>query len=1012
MASVYSSEYSYSETLPERPLVVKCSHDGKNKRITFNSCRGTTYDFFRKRIEDSFSLSATMYAIQYTDDDGEVTDITSDGDLSEAIRYFHTGSDEAPSSSAASILSGRSFGRQRVTMRVKIAIDYDGPSLSDTGSLASLEEYRERNGSELSFSFSSARTGEVDDDSITVSSKDMGSKYDKYRGQGPRTIMSGPSRDPLIARPPRPPSSDWDEQTVSSVPRSFNNGTSSRSPQTIREDAYAEGTDPSFVFERLKRQESREGSSPGSTLASSHLQTERGAAWLRDQNARAVKSVLGNLPEPSESDAQSVGAPDDARSSMGGELELQKDGRGKFYYAYTGGPSSASHSSCDSGYDEASSITFDTGSNIDITEPSRQSLEHPPVPNRISMSSSSSPSRASSSSSSSSIHQHHPAHRSHSEPILARTDIPTELLPFIDGHTLPPTELTDCSNCGALLDSLRYVCSTCGEKEPHSHSSPTQPTYGKGKGKDLSLETRNDTFTYPPRSRAIPTASSHTLVGGEDPFHDGYSVGYDTFGKPLPALPSSPPNGPSSPHLHSGSSRSSGSSGNPGYELCANCIESVGVIHALEDFAAPGSSPRPNDWPPSPEEQQRAFSQLRRTAPRNKGQLRHAFLEKQWGPRGWQDVEQDNTHSPKCSACADPIVHRRYKCFSCADFSLCRGCYSLVHEIHPSHAFLAVPERPIRMRSEPALENPIIVTDTTGEPSMTHVGVKCAHCLREIVGARFHCAICPSVDICSNCDSAGLPGNLDSADGGHNSSHIMIKIPHPLSNAELQTASRLAIERWDKDGPRMDGSRPRRDSLISSYARTVIGRSTTSLNNASTSGETDSHGVQCAQCRKNIVGVRYQCGSCPSKPTAYNLCAECEPHSYVSHDPMHVFFKLPRPVDTPIESEDPILPPIYKVPAGPVDGVYNSYYPSQYLQTLTHRFAVCDRCMLRIVGEWFRCVYCPKDLCFHCESNDTHDNSHFFMVFKSQVDMEMFRDFAQIRSPSPSPALRFQVYRQ
>ena len=49
-------------------------------------------------------------------------------------------------------------------------------------------------------------------------------------------------------------------------------------------------------------------------------------------------------------------------------------------------------------------------------------------------------------------------------------------------------------------------------------------------------------------------------------------------------------------------------------------------------------------------------------------------------------------------------------------------------------------------------------------------------CMQEIVGARFHCAICENVDICSNCEAAGLPGNLDSADGGHVSSHIMIKV--------------------------------------------------------------------------------------------------------------------------------------------------------------------------------------------------------------------------------------------
>jgi hypothetical protein len=51
-------------------------------------------------------------------------------------------------------------------------------------------------------------------------------------------------------------------------------------------------------------------------------------------------------------------------------------------------------------------------------------------------------------------------------------------------------------------------------------------------------------------------------------------------------------------------------------------------------------------------------------------------------------------------------------------------------------------------------------------------------CLMDIVGARFHCAECDSIDICSNCESAGLPGNLDSADGGHSSSHIMIKVSY------------------------------------------------------------------------------------------------------------------------------------------------------------------------------------------------------------------------------------------
>ena len=87
-----------------------------------------------------------------------------------------------------------------------------------------------------------------------------------------------------------------------------------------------------------------------------------------------------------------------------------------------------------------------------------------------------------------------------------------------------------------------------------------------------------------------------------------------------------------------------------------------------------------------------------------------------------------------------------------------------------------------------------IPSSANNRSALKHLGVKCAQyvhlimnfflcslsliysCLLDIVGARFHCAICDSVDICSHCESAGLPGNLDSSDGGHNSSHILIKV--------------------------------------------------------------------------------------------------------------------------------------------------------------------------------------------------------------------------------------------
>lgn len=42
---------------------------------------------------------------------------------------------------------------------------------------------------------------------------------------------------------------------------------------------------------------------------------------------------------------------------------------------------------------------------------------------------------------------------------------------------------------------------------------------------------------------------------------------------------------------------------------------------------------------------------------------------------------------------------------------------------------------------------------------------------------------------------------------------------------------------------------------------------------------------------------------------------------------MHIFFKLPRPVDRPIESNFAVLPSLYRTPAGPYGGVYDSQNP-------------------------------------------------------------------------------------
>lgn len=97
----------------------------------------------------------------------------------------------------------------------------------------------------------------------------------------------------------------------------------------------------------------------------------------------------------------------------------------------------------------------------------------------------------------------------------------------------------------------------------------------------------------------------------------------------------------------------------------------------------------------------------------------------------------------------------------------------------------------------------------------------------------------------------------------------------------------------------------------------------------------------------------------------------------------------------------------YRVPAGAQThlihqndprGAYSEILPTltnpvllAYLKQLKHESAICDRCMDRIHGEWFHCVYCPQDLCVTCEALDTHNDTHFFVVFKSNIDMNIFK---------------------
>ena len=219
----------------------------------------------------------------------------------------------------------------------------------------------------------------------------------------------------------------------------------------------------------------------------------------------------------------------------------------------------------------------------------------------------------------------------------------------IPHHLLVPEEVTDCSECGRVLDQGRYICTTCGEKTPISRDvlAAAAAAAGMGKGKSrassdyyygYTTEYGSQEASYPPHAHCSPANSckySHNMPADLP------------NSKPLPALPSTSPTqtifgrnlGSQSTLVPPSSSGSSTPTTRPGYELCDTCFGKVGLDHTLPGGMDSPSSPT---MPPTPQE----LAIARRSAPKRKGELRHAFLFQLWGFHGWQDIGACLSHSP------------------------------------------------------------------------------------------------------------------------------------------------------------------------------------------------------------------------------------------------------------------------------------------------------------------------------------------------------------------------------
>jgi hypothetical protein len=164
-------------------------------------------------------------------------------------------------------------------------------------------------------------------------------------------------------------------------------------------------------------------------------------------------------------------------------------------------------------------------------------------------------------------------------------------------------------------DALAAAAAAASIGNGKSRVSPDYDGYAEYEWQELK---------YPPCAHQIPGASHN---------HPN--------SKPLPALPSTSPTqtifgrslGSQSTLVPSSSSGSLSPTRRVGYELCAVCFEKVGIEI---DHALPGGMDSPSSPTMEPTPQERSIA--RRSAPRRKGELRHAFLFQVWGFNGWQDI--------------------------------------------------------------------------------------------------------------------------------------------------------------------------------------------------------------------------------------------------------------------------------------------------------------------------------------------------------------------------------------
>lgn len=442
------------------------------------------------KVEQAFALSASNYNMTYEDDDGETTELVSEEDLTDAILYFQGGEDHLSASGGASWPGPSGRMSRKITLRILVSVDYDGPSLSDTASLVSMDEFprtQDRSNQAYAGTELSLGSDELEDDIVTISSRDtVITASQKGSARGSRDLWT--QKDTLSlssqvlseqneeADPPEAVSISPTEITMSYTPPKVSSDTPVTSSPSGPSDPSSSHTcvaTPVSVFERLRQEAAIQYPQLPPSFAPSGPSEgdsgDRGARWLKDQSDRAIRTMIGHLPRPSVPSAASDEDINDRASSLSfpslrtdlpppvgtgaletGGLALELNASGKYYFSYSSDGSSMREISSE--LDPAHTVAQTLGDSPAVkdagpaSQPSssgRRTRSGPKMLEGL-------------------------APSSENDPFADPSDPSPEVLQAIlqSGMSVVdgPIEVTCCSFCSEILDSFRYVCASCGER--------------------------------------------------------------------------------------------------------------------------------------------------------------------------------------------------------------------------------------------------------------------------------------------------------------------------------------------------------------------------------------------------------------------------------------------------------------------------------------------------------------------------------------------------------------------